>query len=79
MPHLERETIDGRWIALPGTQHKYDPENKTKRGRNAHGIMEDLGSQVREIADSGGDICSKSRLKRRSVDDDRWQSGVATY
>ena len=72
-PHLEGYSEKkGKWIPIKGTQHKSDPENKTKRGQMVHGIMVDANFPIREIADASGEICSRClpQNRRFSREDD---------
>lgn len=58
--------MTGNWIEVPGTKHNHDPENKTKIGQLAHGLIEDGGGQYREVSDSAGEVCVKKRYKPKT-------------
>lgn len=47
-----------RWIAVPHTQHKCDPELKNKGAKRVHQTMSDVAYPVREVADGSGLPCS---------------------
>jgi|GEM_PF-4870273 len=70
MPHLERWShIEEAWIEVPRTKHNYDPNSKSRIGQVAHGIMEDLEGEVREVPDSAGQCCCQRKKDGGKITD----------
>lgn len=76
MTHLERLTVDGKWIEVEGTKHNHDPKSKSKTGKLAHGMMIDLEGQTKEVEDSAGKTCFESKPRWRRTQNFEEKKGM---